>query len=168
MFSWSLFKTIANVGPHQCPGYVHLVMESMFLRSLFKTIGISGLWGFGLSWRVIAAAGHCTTVFTKQFLPWVLPRLGGGVGNRRVVTSGVNPDPVHSTPRRWKRLRSPSSVGEGGRSGRASQSFSSTWGWVMIFCTWGRLEPALGGNRRSGVPAGQSSRRDRRTGAGPF
>ena len=29
-----------------------------------------------------------TTVFTKQFPPWVLPRLGKGVGKRRAVTSG--------------------------------------------------------------------------------
>ena len=32
----------------------------------------------------------------------------------------------------------------------------------------GRLEPASGGNRRRGLPAGQSSRRDWRTGASPF
>ena len=38
----------------------------------------------------------------------------------------------------------------------------------MRFCTWGRLEPAFGGNRRSGVPAGQSSRRVQCIGAGPF
>ena len=34
---------------------------------------------------------------------------------------------------------------------------------------WGRLELAFGGNRRRGFfPAGQSSRRDWRTGASPF
>ena len=33
---------------------------------------------------------------------------------------------------------------------------------------WVRLEPAFGGNRRGGFPAGQSSRRDWRTGASPF
>ena len=31
---------------------------------------------------------YCTTVFTKQCLRWVLPRLGRGVGYRRVVISG--------------------------------------------------------------------------------
>ena len=35
----------------------------------------------------------------------------------------------------------------GERGGRASQSFSSTRGWVR-FLLWGRLEPAFGGNRR--------------------
>ena len=86
---------------------------------------------------------YCTTVFTKQFSPWILLRLGRGVGKRRVVTSGdlldcrgnlgkrvrltrktrpgasshVIPDPGHSTPRRWKRLRSPSSEGVGGEVG---------------------------------------------------
>ena len=31
---------------------------------------------------------YCTTIFTKQFLPCVLPRLGKGVGKRGAVTSG--------------------------------------------------------------------------------
>ena len=35
-------------------------------------------------------------------------------------------------------------------------------------CTRGRLEPASGGNRRRGIPAGQSSRRDQCTGTGSF
>ena len=35
-------------------------------------------------------------------------------------------------------------------------------------CHRGRLEPAFGGNRSGGVPAGQSSRRGQRAGAGPF
>ena len=38
----------------------------------------------------------------------------------------------------------------------------------MIFCTWGRLEPALEGYRRRGFPAGQSSRRDQCAGTSPF
>ena len=72
----------------------------------------------------------------------VLPKLDGGIGNRRVVTSGnlldcrsnfgkrvpltrktlpgacsfVNPDPGHSTLRRWRRLLPPGSsrLGEEG------------------------------------------------------
>ena len=44
------------------------------------------------------------------------------------------PDQGHSTPRRWKRLRPPSSEGVGGEAGRrASQSFSSNWSWVRFF-----------------------------------
>ena len=36
-----------------------------------------------------------------------------------------------------------------GEVGEPRNLFSSTWRWVR-FCTWGRLEPALGGNRRGG------------------
>ena len=43
---------------------------------------------------------------------------GKGVGLTRKTRPGVishyNPDPGHPTPRRWKRLRSPSSEGEEG------------------------------------------------------
>ena len=86
---------------------------------------------------------YCTTIFTTRFLPWSLPRVGNGGGKRQVGTPGhrsdpggnlgkrfrltkktrpgvishVNPDPGHPTPRRWKRLRSPSSEGEGGEVG---------------------------------------------------
>ena len=74
---------------------------------------------------------HCTEVFTMRFHPWALPRSGTGDGNGQFVTTGHlpdggssvgrrvrltrktrpsvishdNPDPGHSTPRRWKRLR---------------------------------------------------------------
>ena len=47
------------------------------------------------------------------------------------VSSHSKPDREHPTPRRWRRLRLPSSEGVGG--GRASQSFSSPW---VIVCTW--------------------------------
>ena len=86
---------------------------------------------------------YCTTIFTTRFHPWSLPRVGNGGGKRQVGTPGhlshpggylgkrvpltkktrpgasshVNPDPGHSTPRRWKRLRPPSSEGEGGEVG---------------------------------------------------
>ena len=86
---------------------------------------------------------HCTEVFTMRFPPWTLPWVGTGDGNGRFVTTGhlpdagsdvgkrvrltrktrpsvvshVYPDPGHSTPRRWKRLRPPSSEGEGGEVG---------------------------------------------------
>ena len=88
---------------------------------------------------------HCTTLFTKRFPPWSLPRAGSQVGKRQLVSSDhlldaggdvgirvrltkktrpgisfhASPDPVlgHSTPRRWKRLLPPSSEGEGGEVG---------------------------------------------------
>ena len=76
---------------------------------------------------------YCTTVFTKQFPPCVLPRLGRGVGKSKVVTSSdlldcrgifgkrvrltrktrpgasshVIPDPGAFNFERWKRLRPP-------------------------------------------------------------
>ena len=78
---------------------------------------------------------HCTDLFAERFPPWSLPRVGSGVGKGYSVTtdhlpdiSGTvgkrvrltkktrpsasshvipDPDPGHSTPRRWKRLRSP-------------------------------------------------------------
>ena len=88
---------------------------------------------------------HCTDLFTKRFPPWSLPRVGSQVGKRHFVgtdhlldvdgTTGKrvrltkktrpsasshvipDPDPGHSTPRRWKKLRTPSSKGEGGEVG---------------------------------------------------
>ena len=118
---------------------------------------------------------YCTTVLPSSF-----PL--GGVGNRRVVTSGnlldcggnsgkrvrlirktrpgalslVSLDPGHSTPRRWKRMRSPSSEGVGSEVGVLDE-----------VCSWRSLEPAFGRNR-VGVPAGQSSQRGWCTGTGPF
>ena len=127
---------------------------------------------------------HCTDLFTMRLHPWSLPIVGNGSGKRQFITPGhlldeggnvgkrvrltrktrpgvishYNPDPGHPTPRRWKRLRAPSSEGDGVRWADLA---------IFFFCTWGRLEPAFGGNRRGGVPAGQSSRRDQCTGAGP-
>ena len=86
---------------------------------------------------------RCTDLFTIRFLPWSSPRVGYGGGNRQFVTTGhfpdaggylgkrvrhtrktrpgvisyCNPDPGHPTPRRWKRLRPPSSEGVGGEVG---------------------------------------------------
>ena len=93
---------------------------------------------------------HCTTLFTMRFHPWSLPRVGNGGGERQFITHGghpqdaggnvgkrvgltrktrpgafslVRPDPGHSTPRRWKRLRPPSSEGEGGEVGEPRNLF---------------------------------------------
>ena len=88
---------------------------------------------------------YCTTLFTKRLPRWSLPRVSFGVGKRdfstisplldhdgtvgkRVrltkktrpsISSHDIPDPVpgHSTPRRWKRLLPPSSLGGGGEVG---------------------------------------------------
>ena len=88
---------------------------------------------------------YCTDLFTNRCPPWSLPRVGPGNGKRCGITPGhssdtggnsgkrvrltkktrpeaashviPDPDPGHSTPRRWKRLRPPSSEGEGGEVG---------------------------------------------------
>ena len=86
---------------------------------------------------------HCTDVFTMRFPPWSLPRVGtmgckkqsittgyllkagSSVGKRVQLTKKTRPcdtfhgipDHGHPTPRRWKRLRPPSSVGVGGEVG---------------------------------------------------
>ena len=61
--------------------------------------------------------------------PWSLPRVGSGGDKRLFIATGHLPDagstvdPGHSTPRRWKRLRSPSSEGEGGEVGEPRNLF---------------------------------------------
>ena len=78
-----------------------------------------------------------------RFTPWSLPSIGYGSGKQRYfppghpldvgrdvgqrvrltrktrpgVSSHDIPDPGHPTPRRWKRLRPPSSEGVGGVAG---------------------------------------------------
>ena len=80
---------------------------------------------------------------------WSLPKVGNGSGKRQSITPGhlldesgqvgkrvrltrktgpgasshVSPDPGHSTPRRWKRLRLPSSEGVGGEVGEPRNLF---------------------------------------------
>ena len=135
---------------------------------------------------------HCTNLFTMRFSPWSLPRVGDGGGKRQFITRGLPtetggnmvkrvrltrktrpdvslhsiPDQGHPTPRRWKRLRS-FLRRSGGRGGRASQSFSSTWGWAM--CATGDAWNLHSEGTGVGVfPAGQSSRKDQCTGTGSF
>ena len=133
----------------------------------------------------------CSTPFSQRFPTWSLPPVGQGrirrlevatdhtVGGDRVkrvrltrktqgsVIPVIIPDQGHSTPRRWKRLRLPSSEGDGVR-----------WACLAIFF----LDLGLGdefvlrdawnlSSEGKGVgvfPAGQSSRRDQCTGTGPF
>ncbi len=94
---------------------------------------------------------YCTLPFTRRFPPWSLPRVGFQVVKRHLVSPDNlpvagddvgkrvrltkktrpgfrfhdNPDPVlgHSTPRRWKRLRPPSSEGVGGEAGEPRNLF---------------------------------------------
>ena len=92
---------------------------------------------------------YCTTPFSKRFPTWSLRPVGHGrirslgvvTGNavdndsnvvKRVrltrkthgsVTPVSIPDQGHSTPRRWKRLRPPSSEGVGGEAGLSRNLF---------------------------------------------
>ena len=102
---------------------------------------------------------YCNIFHTKAFSPLVSnPRVGTGGGKRcdvapaHLLDEGSNAgkrvrltrktrpndlshhisDPGHPTRTRWKRLHPPDSSGAGGRDARASQSFSSTWGWVRV------------------------------------
>ena len=85
----------------------------------------------------------CTTPFSNRFPTWFLPPVGNGrvrslgVATGHLIGEGGNmakrvrltrkthgsvttvsiPDQGHSTPRRWKRLRPPSSEGVGGEAG---------------------------------------------------
>ena len=99
----------------------------------------------------------CVTPFSNRFPTWSLPPIGNGrirsldVATNHLDGEGGNmakrvrltkktqgsvtpvsiPDQGHSTPRRWKRLRLPSSEGVGwGRCGRTSAPFSTPWSWV--------------------------------------
>ena len=86
--------------------------------------------------------------FLKQVVIWVN---GSGLPKRTRpgVLSNSNPDPVHPTPRRWKRLHLPSSERVGGELGE-----------VCTGDAWNLLSEATG--------KVQSSRRGSHIGAGPF
>ena len=88
------------------------------------------MWGFGLSfWVSFGASGwhpeaSLLYFFSTRFPTLVVTRVGNGDSKRQSVTPGrpgasshLIPDPGHPTPRRWKRLRPPSSEGEGGEVG---------------------------------------------------
>ena len=78
------------------------------------------------------------------------------------------PDPgLPSNAKAMENFGSPGLLRSRGRGGRASPPFSSPWGWLS-FATgdaWNLPSQATG---VVGVPSGQSSRRDQRTGTGPF
>ena len=126
----SHMSRLRHLGWNQCShGLTSRPLESCHHQCLGAVCGVLGfpeLLDGSLKLR------FCTAVFTNRFHPRVLPRLGKGIGKRRAVTSG-NPldcrsdigkrvrltrktrsvassgtilDPGHSTPRRWKRLRS--------------------------------------------------------------
>ena len=100
-------------------------------------------------WMALLKLRYCTTIFTTRFHPWSLPRVGNGSGKRQFVTPGTHsdprgnlgkrvrltrktrpgvsshsfPDPGHPTPRRWKKLRLPSSEEVEGEVGEPRNLF---------------------------------------------
>ena len=138
----SHMSRLRHIGWNQCShGLTSRPLESCHHQCLKAVCGVLG-------YPKGSALGQCTKVFTKRFLPWSLPRVGNGVGKRHVITPGhlpdagstvgkrvrltrktrpsvishFTPDPGHSTPTRWKRLR-PSSEGVGGEVGEPRNLF---------------------------------------------
>ena len=86
-------------------------------------------------------------IFWMQVVIWVR---GSSLPERHVQVLFLMSFRILGTQRRGDEKIAPPFLRRSGRlGGRASQSFSSPWGWVN-FCTWGCLEIALGGNRRRG------------------
>ena len=82
---------LRHLGWNQCShGLPSRPLESCHHQCLSA---VCGVWGYPKGSAAGLPDGSlrfqcCTTVFTKQFFPWISPRLGRGVGNRSVVTSG--------------------------------------------------------------------------------
>ena len=138
----SHMSRLRHLGWNQCShGLTSRPLESFHHQCLKAICGVLG-YPKGSALELLDGTlklRHCTDLFTNRFPPWSLPRLGSGVGKRHVITPGhlsdaggnrgkrvrrtrktrpgatsdFIPDPGHPTPRRWKRLRSPSSEGVG-------------------------------------------------------
>ena len=133
---------LRHLGWNQCShGLTSRPLESCHHQCLKAVCGVLG-YPKGSALELLDGTlklRHCTEVFTMRFPPWSLPRIGNGGGKRQFVSPGhlfdagsdvgkrvqltrktrpgasshAIPDPGHPTPRRWKRLRAPSSEGEG-------------------------------------------------------
>ena len=142
----SHMSRLRHLGWNQCShGLTSRPLESCHHQCLEAVCGVLG-YPKGSALELLDGTlklRHCTNIFTKRFPPWSLPRVGSGSGKRRYFPLGhpfdagsdvgqrvrltrktrpgayshVIPDPGHPTPRRWKRLRPPSSEGEGGEVG---------------------------------------------------
>ena len=141
----SHMSRLRHIGWNQCShGRTSRPLESCHHQCLKALCGVLG-YPKGSASELLDGTlklRHCTTIFTMRFHPWPLPKIGNGACKRWNVTPGHSddrggtvkrvrltrktrpgalfshvPDPEHPTPRRWKRLRSPSSVREGGEVG---------------------------------------------------
>ena len=142
----SHMSRLRHLGWNQCShGLTSRPLESCHHQCLKAMCGVLG-YPKGSAMELLDGTlklRYCTDLFTKRFHPWSLPKVGYGVGRSHVTTPGhlpdsggnrgirvrltrktrpgevihIIPDPGHPTPRRWKRLRPPSSEGEGGEVG---------------------------------------------------
>ena len=148
----SHMSRLRHLGWNQCShGLSSRPLESCHHQCLKAVCGVLG-YPKGSALELLDGTlklRHCTEVFTMRFPPWSLPGVSYGGGKRHFVTTdhlpdagstvdkrvrltrktrpGVSlhsiPDQGHSTPRRWKRLRPPSSEGEGGEVGEPRNLF---------------------------------------------
>ena len=117
---------------------------------------------------------HCTEVFTMRLLPWSLPRVGDGGGKRQFILlvisrmlvvlwekgSGLPGRHVQVLFLMTIRILGFQRRGDGKDCAPLPpKEWGVRWACLAIFffalglgnfCTWGRLEPAFGGNRRRG------------------
>ena len=148
----SHMSRLRHLGWNQCShGLSSRPLESCHHQCLRAVCGVLG-YPKGSALELLDGTlklRHCTDLFTKRFPPWSLLRVGSGVGKRNFITPGIFldtggnggkrvrltrktrpvatsdiiPDPGHSTPRRWKRLRPPSCEREGSEVGEPRNLF---------------------------------------------
>ena len=137
---------LRHLGWNQCShGLTSRPLESCHHRCLSAVCGLLG-YPKGSAAELLDGVLKlrcCVTPFSQRFPSWSLPPVGNGrvrsldVATGHLVGEGGNmvkrvrltrkthvvfhrfsiPDQGHSTPRRWKRLRPPSSEGVGGEAG---------------------------------------------------
>ena len=109
----SHMSRLRHLGWNQCShGLTSRPFESCHHQCLKAVCGVLG-YPKGSALELLDGTlklRHCTDLFTMCFPPWSLPRIS-------------YPDPGHPTPRRWKRLRLPSSEGVGGEVGEPRNLF---------------------------------------------
>ena len=158
----SHLSRLRHVGWNQCShGLNSRPLESCHHQCLKALCGVLG-YPKGSALELLDGTlklRHCTDLITKRFLPWPLPRVGSGVGKRHFVTTNHHPDAgssgkkgqayqedssmrsflCHSGSRscalnaeEMEKIALPFLRRRGGRGGRALQSFSSPWSWVIF------------------------------------